>query len=191
MSQSPASTIPAGLRTLLDAPALPGLEPEVRPGIRSVAALTLEVPKLLKQCGLASAAHDLFLSALLLWHDHLQESHLISQRIHNANGSFLHAVMHRREPDFSNSKYWWHRVGSHPGFIELTVRAEAFLTARRESNFKARLLPAGTWDPFAFVDACEQVSLHAGAAKDRQLCEALQQLEFEALIEHLCREGGR
>lgn len=181
--------IPAGLRTLLDTPALPSLGPEVRPGIRSVAALTHEVPELLKQCGLAFTAHDLFLSAVLLWHDHLHESHLISQRIHNADGSFLHAIMHRREPDFSNSKYWWHRVGPHPCFPKLTARAEALFDARPEATFKAQLLPAGQWDSFAFVDACEQVFLHPGKAKDRQFLAELQQLEFETLIEHFCRDG--
>jgi hypothetical protein len=39
----------------------------------------------------------------------------------------VHAIMHRREPDPWNSKYWWRRVGAHPCFPELARRAGAFL----------------------------------------------------------------
>ena len=45
-------------------------------------------------------------SALLLWHDHLEASHEISQCLNSKDGSFLHALMHRRESDFPNAKYW-------------------------------------------------------------------------------------
>ena len=51
-------------------------------------------------------------SGLYLWNDCLKESHRISQKIESETGSFWHAIMHRREPDFSNSKYWWGKVGS-------------------------------------------------------------------------------
>ena len=54
------------------------------------------------------------LSALWLRNDFLDESHQISQSIETATGSYWHGIMHRREPDFSNAKYWFRRVGSHP-----------------------------------------------------------------------------
>src|SRR5689334_9801012 len=39
------------------------------------------------------------LSALWLWHDYLDESHTLSQKIESDTGSFWHAIMHRREGD--------------------------------------------------------------------------------------------
>ena len=67
------------------------------------------------------------LAGLWLYHDFLDESHTLSQDIHTPTGSFWHAVMHRREGDFDNSKYWWRRVGEHPVFAPLHVAAqEAF-----------------------------------------------------------------
>src|SRR5688572_2031249 len=47
---------------------------------------------------------DAMLAGLWLWHDWLDESHAIAQKLHGASGSFWHAVMHRREGDFGNSK---------------------------------------------------------------------------------------
>jgi hypothetical protein len=33
--------------------------------------------------------------------------------------------MHRREPDPSNSKYWWRKVASHPVLDQLRKKAPA------------------------------------------------------------------
>ena len=53
-------------------------------------------------------------SGLLLWNDALDESHNISQGLGDQTGSYWHGIMHRREPDYPNSKYWFGRVGTHP-----------------------------------------------------------------------------
>src|SRR5262249_50800059 len=52
-------------------------------------------------------------AGLWLYHDFLDESHKISQDIDTPTGSYWHAIMHRREPDPSNSKNLWRRGGSH------------------------------------------------------------------------------
>src|SRR4051812_8366636 len=46
-------------------------------------------------------------AGIWLLHDYLDESHKISQGIDTTSGSFWHAIMHRREGDFSNAKYWF------------------------------------------------------------------------------------
>jgi hypothetical protein len=53
-------------------------------------------------------------AGLWLYADELDRSHTISQRIETPTGSFWHAIMHRREGDFSNSHYWYRRAGKHP-----------------------------------------------------------------------------
>ena len=55
-----------------------------------------------------------------LWlHGFLDESHTIAQGIDSTEGSYWHALMHRSEPDFSNSKYWYRKVGKHEIFPSL------------------------------------------------------------------------
>lgn len=53
-------------------------------------------------------------AGLWLYVDELDRSHTISQDMNNATGSYWHGIMHRREGDFSNSHYWFHRTGRHP-----------------------------------------------------------------------------
>jgi hypothetical protein len=102
-----------------------------------------------------------------LLHDYLDESHTISQSIETPSGSYWHAIMHRREGDFSNSKYWYRRVGHHPVIERM---GEALGT-----NF----------DPFAFVDRCEAAV--RGNSKDRDDCLDTQQTEWELLFDYCYR----
>ncbi|MDF1745055.1 MAG: hypothetical protein P1V19_15260, partial [Gimesia sp.] len=49
-------------------------------------------------------------AGLLCLHDYLDESHQFSQSVQNQGlhqaGDYWHHIMHRREPDYSNAKYW-------------------------------------------------------------------------------------
>jgi hypothetical protein len=96
--------------------------------------------------------------------DYLDESHTISQGIATPSGSFWHAIMHRREGDFSNAKYWFRRVGGHPVYERLADECGA-----------------DSWDPMAFVDACQQ-AVRGGAEVER--CRELQQREWEMLFDY-------
>jgi hypothetical protein len=58
-------------------------------------------------------------AALYLIANDLDASHELSQEIHTHTGSYLHGIMHRRERDFSNAKYWFHRAGDMDCFANL------------------------------------------------------------------------
>ena len=105
-------------------------------------------------------------AGLWLYHDFLDEAHTISQAIDTPSGSFWHALLHRREPDFANSKYWFRRVGRHPVFAPLRLGA-ADLARAEPHRAAAFLCEQAAWDPFASVDLCE-ASLEA-----RRPCTAL------------------
>src|SRR5437868_4066766 len=64
-------------------------------------------------------------AGLWLYFDFLDESHAISQELDTPEGSYWHAIMHRREPDAWNSKYWWRKVGPHPVLARLREEAPA------------------------------------------------------------------
>lgn len=107
------------------------------------------------------------ISGVWLLHDFLDESHTISQSIETPSGSYWHAIMHRREGDFSNSKYWYRRVGRHPVTDLIGERV------------------GGRHDPFAFVDRCEAAVRENNA--DRDACLDIQQAEWELLFDFCYR----
>lgn len=121
-------------------------------------------------------------SGMWLLHDYLDESHQISQRIDTTSGSFWHAIMHRREGDFSNAKYWFRHVGTHPVFDAIGQRAAELAAVRGAEAAVKKLTTGGAWDPFAFVDLCQAVV--RGQVDARDLCLDIQQAEWELLFDH-------
>jgi hypothetical protein len=129
--------------------------------------LTREFPAKAKDRDFALAC----MASLWLYHDFLDESHSISQDLDTAEGSYWHALMHRREGDFSNAKYWFRRVGEHAVF-------PALADAAREFGLKLR---SERWNPFDFVDLCEK---HTGTGTpDEMLLRRVQQKEWELLFD--------
>lgn len=106
------------------------------------------------------------LAGVWLYHDFLDESHIISQSLSSQEGSYWHAIMHRREPDPSNSKYWFRQVGEHPVMDEL-----------RETAPEIGYEYVG---PAEFVDWCERVR-GQGDAEERTAQE-VQLLEWRMLF---------
>jgi hypothetical protein len=125
------------------------------------------------------------LAGLWLYHDFLDESHRISQEIATTTGSYWHGIMHRREPDYSNSRYWFRRVGTHPVFEPL--RVEAARLAAGQTGQGAFLAAQAAWDPFAFVDLCEQASRQNGPLEE--LCRQVQRAEWELLFDYCYRQA--
>ena len=121
-------------------------------------------------------------SGLLLWNDALDESHTISQELANQTGSYWHGIMHRREPDYSNSKYWFGRVGTHPIFPALRECAlELFKEASNPSDALAeigRTIEAQeAWDSYQFIDWCQA----AEGDSDSDVTRFLQQVQAEEI----------
>lgn len=99
-------------------------------------------------------------SGLLLWNDALNASHNISQGLENQTGSYWHGIMHRREPDYSNSKYWFGRVGTHPIFPQLRERAIAISKEISNPSDALRSIAQAIeasedWDAYQFIDWCQ------------------------------------
>jgi len=111
-------------------------------------------------------ASDAVKAGLHLLNDDLGRSHELAQA-HEGDRTYdyWHAIVHRREGDFGNSKYWLRQVGEHP--VLLGVYDDDAAAALR------------------FVDRCRQAS-----PADRDELEGAQKREMLALIDYARGETG-
>ena len=172
-------------KALIATPALPALGPTPRAGRLPLLELNQKIDRFLADTKLDAALQPSVRSAALLWHDYLDESHTISQNVSNADGSFLHGIMHRREPDYPNAKYWFRRVGKHASFSNIAGQVARLPEAKGEKTLAAKLAPRGDWNPFAFVDACRQAAELPLSDPAVQTLQAVQEIEFDCLLAHL------
>ncbi len=177
----------AALAKLLTTPELPDLGPGPRPGVQPQAALEGELNKLFQGADLSETNRQLVRALILLWHDHLEPAHVLAQNIENADGAFVHGIMHRREPDYGNAKYWFRRVGKHPAFPEIARRVGGLLASTSAPELRDELLAKGEWDALAFIDACERAADRPATGHAQELLRQIQAIETETLLERFCR----
>lgn len=127
------------------------------------------------------------LAGLWLYHDFLDESHALSQEIETPEGAYWHGILHRREPDYSNAKYWFHRVGNHAIFPALCAAAAEAAKATHHDRPAEFLAAQPAWDPFRFVDLCQAVA--AGESTSGALCRQVQRREWELLFDYCYRRA--
>jgi hypothetical protein len=126
-------------------------------------------------------------AGLFLWNDDLENSHTIShtisQSIETPTGSFWHAILHRREGDFSNSNYWWRKTGEHPAFADVYARVLSTPSSDADKDtmeFLEELRRAGAWQPMAFVALCRKVNATGASTRAAQ---EIQRTEMTALLD--------
>ncbi len=132
----------------------------------------------------AATLSDFERCGLLMLNDDLDGAHEIVQNRPDETAAFWHAIMHRREGDASNSKYWWRRTGDHAAFDSVYQNTRTYLQQENDTaaqQFLAKMDAQKSWLPEEFVDECQ--------TGDAEWLKRVQLIEIESLL-HWCRENG-
>jgi hypothetical protein len=111
--------------------------------------------------------------------DDLDGAHRIFQEASGDLGAYWHGMIHRREGDFDNARYWFRRAGELPVFNELHGEA---------AKSSADMARQSTWDPYLFTGQCEQARF--GAEELIVELAKLQRAEFNVLFDYSWRQSG-
>ena len=133
----------------------------------------------------------------LLWQDELDLSHQCSQSIEGEGperlGDHWHAIMHRREPDYGNSQYWYRRVPRSELFVPLADLAGRLADALADAEVKSwqtRLVKGGHWQPLTFVDCAEAAAGKTAGHPLVRYARLVQALEMQLLLERTAAACG-
>jgi hypothetical protein len=109
-------------------------------------------------------------AGLWLLHGCWDESHELSQSLDTPEGSHWHAIMHRLEGDYGNSKYWYRQVGSHPVWEQLQQTL------------------GSDWSPTAFVDRCQRSDRGTSATEQAEVHHQAR-LEWQVLFTYCWQQA--
>lgn len=120
---------------------------------------------------------DAALAGLWLYFSCWEEAHTLSDACHKPEGHWFHAIVHRQEPDYWNSGYWYRRVPqSHPVMDQLAGRAAT-------ADLRTLKLPIGEWDPSALNAAVER-AIGEGNQEMQEAARRLQRTEWQLLFSY-------
>ncbi|QDV23046.1 hypothetical protein [Aureliella helgolandensis] len=144
------SALPQSLRELIEQAPMPGLGngPQCPQTFASIERLQTD------------AGNSLRIAGLWLLAGELDRSHEISQSQPSAEGSLWHAIMHRREGDFSNSLYWYRRAGPHALYDALAEKIQAEQATLQASGLPDVHSASPEELPARLVELCQQASRH-------------------------------
>jgi hypothetical protein len=125
------------------------------------------------------------LTGLWIYLGEMEAAHALAQDDASSEGSYWHAIIHRLEPDPSNSAYWFRRVGKHPIYPDLRDAAEAILRDERGTGFRL----GSSWDPFHFIDFCMSASEKPVGSSEHRTALALQRAEWQLLFVYCARQS--
>ncbi|HRI15494.1 MAG TPA: hypothetical protein PLX89_21055 [Verrucomicrobiota bacterium] len=127
-------------------------------------------------------------ASALLYHDHHDAAHDIVQDLNDVEGALIHGILHRREPDYWNAKYWLRRAEAHPIYVALGRRLpQLVLNAEQQALAKQLTLP-GAFEPLAFVDLCEETERRPALDPSVVWLRQVQHAEFEELVRFLVED---
>lgn len=109
-------------------------------------------------------------AGLWLLHGYWDESHSLSQSLDTPEGSHWHAIMHRLEGDYSNSKYWYRQVG--PSTVWGKIQQQL----------------GRAWSPTEFVDRCQRADRRTAASEQDALHHEAR-LEWQVLFTHCWQQA--
>lgn len=121
----------------------------------------------------AEAAYSALLLLLGCW----EKSHDLTNDDETPEGCYLHAIIHRMEPNPANSAYWFRQLGEHHLFPDVRASAEQIL---KENRIPGWQLKPG-WDPFLFNQWCDEARRSPNSTKEKAAV-SIQRAEWELLF---------
>lgn len=127
--------------------------------------------------------------ALYLCFDCFKEAHNIAQENEGVIGNWLHAILHRREPDPGNSKYWYARVHAPARIYEgIGRKALDYLKENPVPELESlakKIEKSKTWEPGTFVDLCDKIRGNDPDSSVYRTLAKIQEIEWLGLVEFI------
>ncbi len=126
--------------------------------------------------------------ALYLYFDGFEEAHQIAQDHEGVAGNWIHAFLHRREPDAGNSLYWYRRTAIPKPFSREIVDHVRLILGKKPANgleeLKKKVETSKIWEPESFVNLADQYRREDPSSPAYRVLAEIQEAEWQVLLKY-------
>ncbi|HVZ79228.1 MAG TPA: hypothetical protein VHE12_00350 [bacterium] len=146
-----------------------------------------QAPAMAAKAVAASGLKPFVQGALFLYLDCFDEAHNVANDHEGSwQGNWIHAILHRREPDAGNSKYWYARVKA-PDSAYRAIGWSVLEILEKDPpkdlvKLRDRVHKSCLWEPETFVDLCDKYRKEDPASVPYRVLVRLQETEWSGLL---------
>ncbi|HON06641.1 MAG TPA: hypothetical protein PLW02_00920 [Verrucomicrobiota bacterium] len=165
----------------------PGLDSKARADRLDSETIDTELHKLWKARVLPEWSERQTKCLLLLWHDYIELSHHIADTERTTDFIYIHAIIHRRERDIYNSRFWFRHLDMcHIVISNIAKEVGAYLTEKGETQLLDRFVKDDGWVPLEFLEEVNKASKMDLSDPFVKLLQNIQTIEFACWFRFFC-----
>lgn len=166
---------------------IPSLDSKPRDDRLDVKVIDEELQRLWKGGILPAWSEKQVKCLLLLWHDYLEPAHQLAQDERTPEFNYFHAIIHRREGDFFNSRFWLRQVDDrHIALLNVAREVKQFLSEKGEIQLLEEVVKDDGWDSLEFLEEVMKASKLERTSPQVKLLTQIQTIEFACWLKFLC-----
>ncbi len=166
---------------------VPGLDSKARADRLDSETIDTELHKLWHARVLPEWSERQTKCLLLLWHDYMELSHHIADEERTTDFIYIHAMIHRREGDIYNSRFWFRHLDMcHIVISNITKEVRTYLTEKDETQLLDRFVKNDGWLPLEFLEEVSKASKLKPSDPFVKLLRDIQTIEFTCWFKFIC-----
>jgi len=123
----------------------------------------------------------------LLWYDYLEPAHQLAQDERTPEFNYFHAIVHRREGDFFNSRFWLRQIDNrHIAMIDIAKEVRTFLNEKGELQLLDEIVKDDGWLSLEFLEEVMKASKLERTSPQVKLLTQIQTIEFACWRRFIC-----
>lgn len=165
---------------------VPAIDSKLRDGRPEVEAIKARLHEIWREGVLPKWSEKHVNCLTLLWFDYLELAHQIADEEKSTEFYYFHAMIHRRERDFFNARFWFRQTDRrHVVFAEIAREVRKYLTQKGDQQLLECLIRDEEWVPLEFLEEILKGFKMDPTSEFVQKLRDIQTIEFACWFKYL------
>lgn len=165
---------------------VPAIDSKLREGIPDVESIDARLKEIWKEDILPEWSEKHVRCLTLVWFDYLELAHQIADEERSTEFCYFHAMIHRRERDFFNARFWFRQTDRrHVVFANITDEVRKYLNQKGDQQLLESLIRNDEWSPLEFLEEVVKGFKMEPTSEFVRKLQDIQTIEFACWFKYL------